>query len=149
MIQTISYKDILEVWKEPDMWMKNHVGHNPPPYSPKTYSGDRFSTQPDPVFYAYFIDGEIAGVNSYYEVSQDECRSRGLYVYPEFRNEGIAIKLLKFAINQNIDKKYRFIWSMPRDSARRSYEQAGFKITTGPFDMGVYINYKCRYDYET
>lgn len=148
MIRKISYNQILEVWKEPDMWMKNHVDHDPPPYSPKTYSGGIMKSKPDPFFYGYFIDGELAGVNSYYRVNDEECRSRGLYVYPEYRNEGVSVHLLRYAIEQNIDKGYRYIWSMPRVSAKKAYEKAGFVITTPPFHLGVYDNYKCRYDYE-
>ena len=107
-----------------------------------------------PVYYAWVEDGKIIGVNSYYHLNNVQCRSRGLYVFPGHRGKGIARKLLEHAIEANRGKGYRFIWSLPRQTSKSTYEAAGFTITSDDFlDMPdgtgklFYENAYCRYNY--
>lgn len=150
MIVNLTFEEIDEVWFEQDMWFDintqlRRMESNP--YSSRTYIGGRAEHAGNPVFYGYVEDEVLMGVNSYSHVNEIECRSRGLYVYPDFRSSGIGEKLLRHAIEANRDMSYKFIWSMPRLAACGVYERAGYTLTSEPFDMGVYQNRMCRYDY--
>jgi GNAT superfamily N-acetyltransferase len=147
-IRKISFEEIETVWYQEDMWGKSAFVS---PVSSMLYL-DGFNPKikdlsySKPVFYAAMINDQLAGVNSYHRVNESQCRSRGLYVFPQFRKLNIGTKLLKYAIDQN--KQYDFIWSMPRTTAVDTYKRAGFKITT-EMPFGLYANnYYCRYDYE-
>tara|TARA_S200002703_G_scaffold105818_1_gene91791 strand:- start:1123 stop:1578 length:456 start_codon:yes stop_codon:yes gene_type:complete len=149
-ILPLTFEQIDEVWFEMDMWYyvnTNMKRMESNPYSNRTYIGGRSEHAGNPVFYCYVEDEILMGVNSYSHVNKTECRSRGLYVYPDFRGSGVGEKLLRHAIEENRDKGYEYIWSMPRLAACKVYERAGYTLTTEPFDMGVYQNRMCRYDY--
>jgi GNAT superfamily N-acetyltransferase len=77
-----------------------------------------------PTFYGFESNGIIVGVNSVHRVD-NTIRSRGLWVNPEFRKQGIGEKLLRYGI-QIADEK--MIWSYPREEAIRVYLNAGFEI---------------------
>ena len=158
MIEQINFEIIQEIWYEEDMW--GQMAYVPPTndylyWDGKEHFGQREEKIRDlnysnPVFYAYKENNKILGVNSYFHVNQDQCRSRGLYVYPEYRERGIGTILLKYAIDQNRDKKYKFIWSRPRNTAVEAYKKAGFKITSKIVDNTpdgkpmLYKNYYCK-----
>mgnify|MGYP006277250163 CR=1 FL=1 len=161
MIQQINFETIQEIWYEEDMW--GQLAYAPPTndylfWNGKEYLGQKEKRIKDlkyskPIFYGYIEDKKILGVNSYFHVNDEQCRSRGLYVYPEYRKYGIGTILLKYAIEQNRNKKYKFIWSKPRNTAIGTYKKAGFMITSEPFEVTpdgepmLYKNYYCKYDY--
>jgi GNAT superfamily N-acetyltransferase len=131
-IEEISFETIQEIWYEEDMW--GQLAYAEPVNTLlylKGYNNKiRDLSYSTPVYYAYLVDGNIAGVNSFHKVNEKQCRSRGLYVYPKYRKMNIGIELLKYAIDQNKNKGYDFIWSMPRSTAIETYKKAGFKMTT-------------------
>lgn len=154
-IKTIKFETIQEIWYEEDMWGQLAYAH---PASTMMYLygyNDQIKNikYSKPVFYAYYIDDNIAGVNSFHKVNDEQCRSRGLYVFPKFRKLGIAIELLKYAIEQNKNKSYKFIWSMPRSTAINTYIDAGYIITSDIFnklpngDNTLYHNCFCKFTY--
>jgi len=168
MIKEISFDVIEDVWLQKDMWgdalqkkmlMTAAPVHSIYYWDGKEYFGGfderirdlRFS---NPFYYAWVEDGNIHGVNSFYHLNNIQCRSRGLYVFPEYRKTGIAVKLLQYAIEANRNKNYKFIWSLPRKEAKSSYIKAGFNITSNDFlnmpdGTGnlFYENAYCRYNY--
>lgn len=155
-IQIINFETIQDIWYEEDMWGQLAFAH---PVSTMLYLEDynqdiKNLSYSKPVFYVYMLNNEIAGVNSYHKVNDKQCRSRGLYVFPKYRKLSIGVELLRYAINQNKDMGYEFIWSMPRSTAARTYQKAGFVITTDVFSelsdgqKTMYKNHFCRYDYE-
>lgn len=81
-----------------------------------------------PSFLGYFKDNSLIGVNSCHKCSDGSLRSRGLWVHPDHRNQGIGYKLLK----QTIEFKGNatFVWSYPRKSSWRTYENVGFYLTS-------------------
>lgn len=152
----IDFETIQTIWYEEDMWGQLAYA---PPVNEYLYLNGKNKKIKDlnyskPVFYGYLENNKILGVNSYFHVNEDQCRSRGLYVYPKYRKNGIAIELLKYAIDQNKNKGYKFIWSKPRDTAIKSYQAAGYKITSDAFNITpdgekmLFKNHYCRYDYE-
>lgn len=155
MIEIINFNTIQEIWYEEDMW--GQLAYAEPVSSMLYLNGFDMNVNDleysQPIFYAFFIDSIIAGVNSYHRVSDNQCRSRGLYVYPKYRKNNIGIELLKYAIEENRNKGYEFIWSMPRSTAISTYEKAGYKMTTeimSHLPTGqklLYDNCFCRYDY--
>lgn len=83
-----------------------------------------------PTFFAYYIDGAIAGVNSGHLCLDRHYRSRGLFVYDKYRGMGIGSKLLLATIEQGKKENCILCWSSPRDTSWKTYERVGFKLTT-------------------
>lgn len=83
-----------------------------------------------PSFFVYEYEGTIQGVNSGHKCNDGSYRSRGLYVYPEYRKKGIGKKLLEASIDQAKKEECTFIWSYPRQSSWKVYESAGFILSS-------------------
>lgn len=154
-IVEISFETIQEIWYEEDMWGQLAYAE---PVSTMLYLNGfdnkiKDLTCSNPVYYAYLLEKKIVGVNSYHRINNEQCRSRGLYVYPQYRKTNIGTELLKYAIEKNRNKGYRFIWSMPRSTAIKTYKKAGYTITTqimSHLPTGqklLYDNCFCKYDY--
>ena len=80
----------------------------------------------EPKFFAIFLDELITGVNSGFRTEDDVYRSRGLWVHPKHRGQGLGQELLKHACKLAVDENCKVIWSMPRKSALETYESVGF-----------------------
>jgi GNAT superfamily N-acetyltransferase len=91
---------------------------------------DLFNMQTTPTFFAYVIDGEIAGVNSGHLCNDQQYRSRGLYVFENFRGKGIGTILLKTTIAQAMVENAALCWSYPRKTSWKSYLHAGFELAS-------------------
>lgn len=117
----LSYKEIFFYWKN-FLW----ADRNTPIWPESKMTIDRkFSDDIEkPTFYGFESNGIIVGVNSVHRVD-NTIRSRGLWVNPEFRKQGLGEKLLRHGI-QLADGK--LIWSYPREEAIRVYLNAGFEI---------------------
>lgn len=83
-----------------------------------------------PIFFSYQINNIILGVNSGHMCHDRSYRSRGLYVFPEFRKQGIARELLIACINQAKVENASFVWSYPKQSALPAYLAAGFTLSS-------------------
>jgi GNAT superfamily N-acetyltransferase len=84
-----------------------------------------------PTFYGYIIDDTIVGVNSGHSCpNQNNYRSRGLWVYPNHRGQGIGQKLLTATIEQGQREGYTEIWSYPRRSSWHTYRAVGFELAS-------------------
>lgn len=155
MITRINFQIIQEIWYEEDMW--GQLAYAEPVSTMLYLEGYDMKIKnllySEPVYYAYLVNGEIAGVNSFHKVNDEQCRSRGLYVYPKYRKMNIAVELLKYAIEINKGKSYKFIWSMPRSTAIQAYKRAGYNITSEIFEFLpngeklLYKNFFCNYIY--
>lgn len=91
---------------------------------------DMFNMSTPPTFFAYMIDGHIAGVNSGHMCINKEYRSRGLYVFEEYRGKGIGTLLLKATINRARIENAVMCWSYPKYSSWKTYERAGFELAS-------------------
>ena len=98
-------------------------------------------------FLAYEIDNDIAGVNSGHLCFDNSYRSRGLYVFPKYRGQGIGKELLLATIEQGKEKRANFIWSYPKQDSWKTYERAGFKLASDWEDSELGKNAYCRLDY--
>jgi GNAT superfamily N-acetyltransferase len=91
---------------------------------------DLVNMDPIPTFFAFIVDGEIAGVNSGHMCKDNHYRSRGLYVFPDFRGKGIGTILLKATIAQAKAETAVLCWSYPKKTSWKSYLAAGFKLAS-------------------
>ena len=129
MIEKITFDQILPIWRDylwPDRTSEITAT------SAMCYLGgyDLENMYFDPSFFAYIIDGEIAGVNSGHMCLAQHYRSRGLYVFEKFRGKGIAVELLKATIEQGRIENAVMSWSYPRQSSWKSYSGAGFLLAS-------------------
>jgi GNAT superfamily N-acetyltransferase len=84
-----------------------------------------------PTFFGYIINDAIVGVNSGHACpNQNNYRSRGLWVDPNYRGQGLAQKLLTATIEQAQQEGYTQIWSYPRLSSWPTYQAVGFKLAS-------------------
>jgi len=84
-----------------------------------------------PTFFGYIINDKIVAVNSGHACpNQNNYRSRGLWVDPNYRGKGIARKLLTATIKQGQQEGYTQIWSYPRRSSWPTYQAVGFKLAS-------------------
>lgn len=128
MIKVMTWDEIHYIWSN-HLWQGRSDIR---PMSSMTYSGNydiSVYSKYTPVFLAYLVNGEVAGVNSGHRVSDIEYRSRGLYVFPKYRGMGIGIELLRALIPYATEDGCHYIWSLPKVSAINTYRSAGFVIS--------------------
>lgn len=82
-----------------------------------------------PIFWGVFENGVLLGVNSGHKTSMEEFRSRGLYVFPEYRKRGVGSQLLTRACSTAKEEKCKLIWSAPRIHSTAVYEKVGFILS--------------------
>lgn len=132
-IKTIEYLDILPIWTdylwpnrtspiEPNSGMLFLEGHT---------IKNMFMT---PTFFGYYINDKLIGVNSGHMCLDKTYRSRGLYVFPEYRGEGVGRILLKATVDQGFLENANFVWSYPRYTSWKTYESTGFIICSPWYD---------------
>lgn len=146
MIKIIDFNTILPIW-ENHLWVGRTSKIEPTSAMNYLDGYDLKNMGFTPIFFAYYIDDTIAGVNSGHMCFLGGYRTRGLYVFPEHRKKGIGTELLLTAIEQAKLERAKFVWSYPRYEARSTYEQAGFTITSSweKSEMGK-MNAYCRVD---
>jgi len=96
-----------------------------------------------PTFWVVRENNKIIGVNSGFKTNENIYRSRGLYVIPEKRGQGISRMLLKLTIETAKKEECEVIWTMPRKSALPAYESVGFNKIGGWIDEGVEFGPNC------
>jgi RimJ/RimL family protein N-acetyltransferase len=101
-------------------------------YSPETVElkYDMRNMELPQVFFGLFFGGEMIGVNSGHVCGDGSFRSRGLWVDPIYRGYGFGIEILAATIAYADAIESTFIWSYPRLSSKKTYEAAGFTITS-------------------
>lgn len=146
MIKEISFEEILKIWSE-YLWKERSSkieSHSAMLYLNKGYDIKNFEYTP--TYFAYIIDDKIVGVNSGHMCNDNSYRSRGLYVYPEYRNQGIGRKLLIATWKQGIKEKAHFVWSYPKLTSWSTYKSAGFELTSEWEDSELGKNAYCFFD---
>ena len=128
-LKKISFHQIFPIWDN-YLW-PNRVSEITPT-SAMCYLGgyDLVNMDSMPTFFAYMIDGEIAGVNGGHMCNDNEYRSRGLYVFEKFRGSGIGTALLKATIEQAAKEEASLCWSYPKDTSWKTYAKAGFVLAS-------------------
>jgi GNAT superfamily N-acetyltransferase len=140
-VQQITFQEILPIWQN-KLWpnrvskIETHSAMTWPSTHPvQPYSMDVFN-YPATFFGIYDLDKLIA-VNSGHLTTQQEYRSRGLWVDPDYRGMGLAQIILLATIDQAKKEGAKMIWSIPRLTALLAYERAGFKTVGNRVDEGV------------
>jgi len=129
MLHHINFETIYPIWKN-KLW-PNRVSDITGTSAMK-YLGsyDNKNMEYAPTFLAYFLNNQIAGVNSGHQCMDNGYRSRGLYVFPDYRGQGIGIKLLKATIKIGKELGCDYVWSYPKDSSWSTYNKAGFSLSS-------------------
>ena len=132
LFKRIDFLDILPVWKH-HLWphrespIETHSAMTWP-YSDNTQTIDMSIFEFEPVFWGAFLNHAIVGVNSGHRTTLSQYRSRGIWVDPGHRRQGIAQTLFALTEHQAVLEKCEMMWSMPRISALKSYVKSGFEI---------------------
>ena len=129
MITTITFDELLPIW-EKHLWPNRQSSIDP--NSAMCYLGgyDLVNMDGMPTFFAYVLEGEIAGVNSGHMCKDKQYRSRGLYVFDKFRGRGIGTLLLTATIEQAKKESAVLCWSYPKQTSWKSYLAAGFELAS-------------------
>lgn len=134
-IVTIEFVLCKTLWKE--LWANRIVAADACSYmvlpnQDMRYSDDCFVTYSDdvdpPVYLGAFENGKLIGVNSFHRIA-GTTRSRGLYVVPEYRDQGIGRKLLYGTWDR---ARVYPIWAYPKKDALPVFLAAGYKIASIP-----------------
>ena len=132
LCKKIEFSDILPVW-QCHLWpdrksvIETHSAMTWP-YSDNPNTIDMKIFEYQPTFWGAYRDNKLVGVNSGHKTTTTEYRSRGIWVDPDHRCQGISQTLFALTEHQAILEKCKMIWSMPRISALKSYVKSGFEI---------------------
>ena len=143
IIERIQWEEILPIWKE-ELWPDRVSPIEP--VSAMEYLGgyDLKLQEEEPIFFGISDDdGTICAVNSIVRTSLFFFRSRGLWVNPEKRGQGLAKQLLQHSIGEARAQHAQGLWSAPRKSAWPAYESVGFIRTSDWFDEGMEFGPNC------
>jgi len=150
-VQQITFQEILPIWQN-KLWpnrvskIETHSAMTWPythPFQP--YSMDVFNYPA--TFFGIVDQDTLVAVNSGHLTTQQEYRSRGLWVDPDYRGMGLAQIILLATINEAKKEGASMIWSIPRLTALPAYERVGFKTVGDRVDEGVEFgpNIYCSY----
>jgi GNAT superfamily N-acetyltransferase len=139
LTKRITFEEILPIW-ETKLWSDRESAIETHSAMVWLFSGELVARNPydmsifnyDAHFWGTFIDGNLVGVNSGHLTTNTEYRSRGIWVNPSFRGQGIAQQLLQMTKHCAVMAGAKMIWTMPRKTALSAYERFGFK-TVGDF----------------
>lgn len=125
MINPINWKTIYEIWSK-YLWPNRTSVIEQTSAMCYLEGFDIKNMDYDPKFLAYYFENRIVGVNSGHKCSNGSYRSRGLWVDPKFRKQGIGTALLTATIELAKLEQSNMIWSFPRKSSWSTYKRAGF-----------------------
>lgn len=129
----VAFEDVLPIWKN-QLWPNRESAietHSAMTWQ-KSYDMKVFNYAPH--FFAAYDGEKIVGVNSGHRTSETEFRSRGLWVDPEYRGNGIGILLLELISSMAETEGATMCWSIPRVTALKTYLEAGYEAVGMPFD---------------
>ena len=144
MIITIPFEEIYSIWNT-QLWPNRQSAIET--HSAMNFLGgyDIQNMVSTPTFFAYKSDNKIVGVNSGHLCHDNSYRSRGLFVFPEYRKQGIGKILLVATIDKGINEGANYIWSYPKQSSWPTYEASGFTLAsvweTSELDVNAYCKY--------
>ena len=91
---------------------------------------DMHNMHTTPTYIGYIVDDTIVGVNSGHTCYDNSYRSRGLWVNPNYRKQGIGSALLLATVEQAVKENTEFIWSFPRYTSWNTYNSVGFSLSS-------------------
>lgn len=95
-------------------------------------------------FWGAYLDDKLVGVNSGHKTTDEQYRSRGIWVDPEYRKRGVAQMLFLMTAHQAKVEGCEMLWSIPRKTALPAYTKFGFEtvgdyIITETSDANIYV----------
>ena len=142
MIKHITFEEILPVWKN-FLW-PNRVSAIESTSAMNFLGGyDLINMSYAPTFFAYILDNKIVGVNSGHKCMDNSYRSRGLWVFPEYRGQRVGRKLLLATIERGIYENVDYVWSYPKFSSWNTYRAAGFTLASKWHQSELDLNAYC------
>jgi GNAT superfamily N-acetyltransferase len=145
MIITITFEEIYSIWNT-QLWPNRQSAIET--HSAMNFLGgyDIKNMISTPTFFAYKLDNKIVGVNSGHLCRDNSYRSRGLFVFTEYRKQGIGKILLLATIDKGRDECADYVWSYPKQSSWLTYEAAGFNLASiweqSELDLNAYCHFK-------
>jgi GNAT superfamily N-acetyltransferase len=103
------------------------------PYDGNTLEYDMDIFKYPASFFAVWHDTKLIGVNSGHRTTSTLYRSRGLWVDPEYRKQGIAQLLFSATETAAQLEGCSSVWSIPRKTALSAYQRYGFETVGGFF----------------
>lgn len=143
----LSFEQISDIWQN-KLWpnrtsaIETHSAMTWPfEGNPEQYDMNVFNYPA--TFWGVYIDNKLVGVNSGHKTTDTQYRSRGIWVDPEYRKQGIAQNLFLLTKHQAQLEKCEMIWSIPRKTALPAYTKFGFQtvgdyITTETSEANIY-----------
>ena len=128
-IKKISWTEINRIWKQ-ELWPNRQSSIDPISYMAYQDGHDMTIGKYKPTFWGKYIDNMLVGVNSGHRTADRMYRSRGLWVHPDYRGQGIGIELLAKTLDQARKEGCWACWSFPRKSSWKTYKSAGFERTS-------------------
>jgi GNAT superfamily N-acetyltransferase len=143
VVTKISYDEIFTIWRN-NLWPNRTSPIES--HSSMTFLGgyDIKNKQYPATFFGYKDGDKIVAVNSGHRCHDNSYRSRGLYVMPEYRGQGLGCKLLLATINQGYEEGCDFVWSYPKKISWRTYAAAGFELASDWHESELDINAYCK-----
>ena len=132
MIVKITWPEIYPVWRT-KLWPTRVSDIEPTSCMMFMGGFEQQNLNQTPVFLGCMINSQIVGVNSGHLCTDGGFRSRGLWVDPEYRKQGIGVQLLTATIQMAQHQGAKFCWSLPRHSSWNVYERAGFTLASNWF----------------
>ena len=95
-------------------------------------------------FWGVYLDDKLVGVNSGHKTTDEQYRSRGIWVDPEYRKRGVAQMLFLMTAHQAKVEGCEMLWSIPRKIALPAYTKFGFEtvgdyIVTETSEANIYV----------
>ena len=142
MIITVNFNFIKDFWRE-HLWpnRKSDIESHSAMLLSKEFELKNFDYPAS--YFAYIQDDKVAGVNSGHKCCDNTYRSRGLYVFPEFRKQGIGIQLLLATVEQGKIEECDLVWSYPRFESWTTYKSAGFELISEWAETETGLNAYC------
>jgi len=143
MIEKVNYEIVYNIWVN-HLWpdRKSPIEQHSAMLINQTY--DLKNYEYEPTFFIYRVDGKIAGCNSGHKCCDSTYRSRGLYVFPDYRKKGYGKELLLATIDQGLKEDSTAVWSYPRYESWPTYKSAGFDLISDWSQSETGINAYCK-----
>ena len=130
MLEIIEWKVVLPIWQT-QLWPNRKSPIEP--VSAMCFLGnyDMDNMLVKPTFFGYYKNGQLVGVNSGHSCPRSNSyRSRGLWVHPQHRRQGIGKALLEITVAEGFNTEHDMIWSFPRKTSWPTYQSTGFQLSS-------------------
>jgi len=130
-IEQINFEQIFPVWRN-HLWpdrispIESHSAMQWP-FGGEVFLPNKTVFDYTTTFWAVIIDGNIVAANSGHRSSENFYRSRGLWVDPDYRKQGLAQLIFTVTEWQARREGCTHLWSLPRQTALSSYTAFGFE----------------------